>query len=185
MDHKYSAGLENVRLRPLRKEDIEKLRIWRNDPDISRFLSPIPYITENMQEKWFEKYLLDPDELIFAIEETDCLNRMVGSLSLYNFKDNEESFMKFVGIIIFINFVFLTFGVLTNSMLLSDRLKSMLYVFELFIIPYIYKNLRSRNQQILYISSIGVIMIIITICSLSPSLAYPYRSIFFKGHYIY
>ena len=104
---------------------------------------------------------------------------------LLNFKDNEESFMKFVGIIIFINFVFLTFGVLTNSMLLSDRLKSMLYVFELFIIPYIYKNLRSRNQQILYISSIGVIMIIITICSLSPSLAYPYRSIFFKGHYIY
>ena len=104
---------------------------------------------------------------------------------LLNFKDNEESFMKFVGIIIFINFVFLTFGVLTNSMLLSDRLKSMLYVFELFIIPYIYKNLRSRNQQILYISSIGVIMMIITICSLSPSLAYPYRSIFFKGHYIY
>ena len=57
MDHKYSASLDNVRLRPLKKEDIEKLRMWRNDPDISRFLSPIPYITENMQEKWFEKYL--------------------------------------------------------------------------------------------------------------------------------
>ena len=96
MDHKYSAGLENVRLRPLRKEDIEKVRIWRNDPDISRFLSPIPYITESMQEKWFEKYLLDPDEIIFAIEETDCLNRMVGSLSLYNFKDNEAEIGKIV-----------------------------------------------------------------------------------------
>lgn len=96
MDHKYRASLDNVRLRPLKKEDIEKLRIWRNDTDISRFLSPIPYITENMQEKWFEKYLLDPDEIIFAIEEADCLNRMVGSLSLYNFMDNEAEIGKIV-----------------------------------------------------------------------------------------
>ena len=51
MNHKYSASLDNVRLRPLKKEDIEKLRIWRNDPDISRFLSPIPYITEIMQSR--------------------------------------------------------------------------------------------------------------------------------------
>lgn len=96
MNHKYSASLDNVRLRPLKKEDIEKLRIWRNDPDISRFLSPIPYITEIMQEKWFEKYLRDPDEIIFAIEETDCLNRVVGSLSLYNFSNNEVEIGKIV-----------------------------------------------------------------------------------------
>ena len=38
-----------------------------------------------MQENWFQKYLENEQEICFAIEETKELNRIVGSVSLYNF----------------------------------------------------------------------------------------------------
>ena len=88
MKHNYCASYDNVRLRPLEKRDIESLRIWRNDKSKTQFLKPIIEITPEMQLEWFEKYLDNPDEIIFAIEETKDLNRMVGSVALYNFHGN-------------------------------------------------------------------------------------------------
>ncbi|MDO4323076.1 MAG: GNAT family N-acetyltransferase [Lachnospiraceae bacterium] len=87
MKHSYSAGVQNVRLRPLEERDIESLRIWRNDPEKTAFLRRIGEITPDMQKKWFEAYLENPDEITFAIEETQELHRLVGSVALYNFKD--------------------------------------------------------------------------------------------------
>lgn len=85
MDHNYSASYGNVRLRPLKREDIENLRVWRNDAVKTRFLRPIGHITPEMQEKWFENYLNNEQEIVFAIDEIQDLNRMVGSVSLYDF----------------------------------------------------------------------------------------------------
>lgn len=85
MNHNYGASYENVRLRPLKKEDIEKLRIWRNDASKTQYLRPIGEITPEMQERWYEDYFVNPDEIIFAIEENERLNRIVGSIALYNF----------------------------------------------------------------------------------------------------
>ena len=96
MDHSYSAAFDNVELRPLRKDDIEFLRNWRNDPINTRFLSKLPFITPEMQKKWFESYLSNDDEIIFAIVENQKLNRIVGSFSLYNFGENDVEFGKFL-----------------------------------------------------------------------------------------
>ena len=85
MDHNYHIEYENITLRPLIKSDIENLRIWRNDPQNNQYLSKIPYITEEMQSAWFERYLRNDDEICFAIVEHEALNRMVGSLSLHEF----------------------------------------------------------------------------------------------------
>lgn len=85
MNHKYGASYDNVRLRPLEKNDIENLRVWRNDKSKTQFLKPIGEITPEMQLEWFKKYLDNQDEITFAIEETKDLNRMVGSVTLYNF----------------------------------------------------------------------------------------------------
>lgn len=82
MKHEYSADYKNIALRPLGEGDIEFLRSWRNDPENTRFLSKIPYITPEMQKRWFESYLQDPDELCFAII---LAGRVIGSLSLYEF----------------------------------------------------------------------------------------------------
>lgn len=87
MQHNYHAYFQNIRIRPLEKSDIEILRIWRNDTSKTKYLRPIGKITPQMQEKWYETYLRNPDEIAFAIDETENLNRMVGSLFLYNFKE--------------------------------------------------------------------------------------------------
>ena len=88
MDHNYECRQENIYLRPLRHSDIEYLRTWRNNPDNTIYLNQIPYITEEMQEKWFARYLEDKDELTFAIVEDHVLQRIVGSLSLCNIEDD-------------------------------------------------------------------------------------------------
>ena len=88
MRHNYMAYYDNVQLRPLEKADIENLRIWRNDASKTKYLRKIAEITPEMQEKWFEKYLENADEIIFAIVETKQLKRMVGSVALYNFNDD-------------------------------------------------------------------------------------------------
>lgn len=85
MRHNYGAICQNVKLRPLEQGDIEWLRIWRNDDSQTRFLRRLDEITPQMQEKWFEKYLGNSAEIIFAIEEIEQLNRLVGSVALYNF----------------------------------------------------------------------------------------------------
>lgn len=86
MNHNYYGRYENIELRPLEKEDLEKLREWRNDSDNSKYLRQIGYITEEMQKKWFFNYLNDNDIVTFAICETKKLGRIVGSVSIYNFR---------------------------------------------------------------------------------------------------
>lgn len=85
MKHNLRAEYMDVRLRPLEKKDIEQLRVWRNDTEKTQFLRNIGEITPEMQNKWYEAYLQNQDEIVFAIEETSELKRMVGSVALYNF----------------------------------------------------------------------------------------------------
>lgn len=96
MKHQYKLSISNVNVRPLKKEDIEYLRKWRNDPSNTRFLRKIPYITKEQQEAWFLSYLDDENEIIFAIDETCEVKRIVGSASLYNFNANEVEFGRFL-----------------------------------------------------------------------------------------
>lgn len=84
MNHGLGVQFKNVALRPLAHTDIESLRVWRNDVSNVKFLTPVPYITAEMQETWFQKYLADEDNYTFAVDETKELNRIVGSMSLYN-----------------------------------------------------------------------------------------------------
>lgn len=88
MKHNFSASYQNIALYPLRQKDIENLRVWRNDTIATRFLKPIGSITPEMQQKWFDEYLEDKNQIIFSIYETEKLNRMIGSVALYNFDQN-------------------------------------------------------------------------------------------------
>lgn len=88
MKHNYQINYENITLRPLVRDDIENLRNWRNDPKNTLYLRKIPFITKEMQESWFERYLCNDNELCFAVVENKVLNRVVGSLSLHEFVDD-------------------------------------------------------------------------------------------------
>ena len=96
MEHKHCAEYEHIRLRPLGINDIELLRKWRNDAAYSKFLRPIGTITAEMQRAWFDKYLSDPSNITFAIEEIRDLNRVVGSVSLYDFDGTSAEVGKIV-----------------------------------------------------------------------------------------
>ncbi len=94
MNHKYCAKYKNVKLRPLERNDIEQLRVWRNDYSKTKYLRKIELITPEKQLEWYESYLSNPDEIIFSIIETQQLKRIVGSIALYNFKDGQAEVGK-------------------------------------------------------------------------------------------
>lgn len=87
MEHNFQATYGHVRIRPLEEKDIELLRIWRNDPNKTQYLRKIGEITPEMQKAWFDRSQKNPDEVLFAIDEIQDLNRMVGSVALYHFQD--------------------------------------------------------------------------------------------------
>lgn len=43
----------NIRLRRITFDDIEVIRIWRNDPSVRKHMAFKKYITQQMQQKWF------------------------------------------------------------------------------------------------------------------------------------
>ncbi|MCL2839402.1 MAG: GNAT family N-acetyltransferase [Defluviitaleaceae bacterium] len=86
MKHKIKASYKNVLLRALTVEDLELMRIWRNETQVD-FLRKIDTITPEMQQEWFKRDNENIECCTFGIEEVDELNRLVGSVALYNFKD--------------------------------------------------------------------------------------------------
>ena len=88
MKHRYCAESEAILIRPLAKGDLEYLRSWRNDEKLSTYLRSIPYITEDAQLKWFDKYLGDNNTVFFTIVDKER-KVTVGSAALYNF-DNDS-----------------------------------------------------------------------------------------------
>lgn len=96
MKHYLGAEYQHVRIRPLRESDIESLREWRNNQDMSTFLRSVGTITPEMQKRWYENYLEDETIVTFAIEETQKIHRMVGSVAIYNFDGDTAEVGKIV-----------------------------------------------------------------------------------------
>ena len=95
MEHKYAAKYSDTYLRPLIRDDLENLRAWRNDRNATKYLRHIDYITRQMQTDWYESYLSNESELIFAIVEDSDLHRMVGSVAVYGI--NREAHTAEIG----------------------------------------------------------------------------------------
>ena len=84
MNHQYCAEYARIRLRPLHIHDIERLRKWRNDAQLSRYFTPMPYITRAMQSEWYHNYLEKEDTIFFAVEDKED-GKMMGTVALYDF----------------------------------------------------------------------------------------------------
>jgi len=96
MKHTLSAVFKNVRLRPVREEDLEPLRLWRCDEKATKYLTKIDHITPKKQREWFESDNANQHCYTFAIEETQTLKRMVGSVALYNIDGFFANFGRFL-----------------------------------------------------------------------------------------
>lgn len=91
MKHSYSASYQYARIRQIEEKDLESLRIWRNNKALSRYLRKTGEITPEMQRKWYQDYLTDDNIISFAIEETETLKRIVGSVAIYDFNGVESN----------------------------------------------------------------------------------------------
>jgi len=92
MRHNIELSYENIKLTSIRLEDIDKLRSWRNNAELTPYLSKIDYITKDMQLAWYNKDLENQDCYSFAIYETQELQSVIGSVALYNFNGNTAEF---------------------------------------------------------------------------------------------
>lgn len=93
MEHGYYADLDALHIRPLDKKDLEALRSWRNNEQISRFFRKINYITSIQQQQWFQRYLKEPNIYYWAITEGE---KTIGSLSLYDVEKSTGEIGKFM-----------------------------------------------------------------------------------------
>ena len=93
MEHKYCAEYREITLRPLHERDLDVLRQWRNDKNISKFLRPLPEITEEAQLKWYHDYLQDKSIIFFVIEH---LRITTGTIAVYNIRNHEAEIGKIV-----------------------------------------------------------------------------------------
>lgn len=67
---------DNIYLCPVEREDLEQLRIWRNQPYFRKHFREYREISKAMQEKWYEtKVLNDTTTIMFSV-------RMVGTEEL-------------------------------------------------------------------------------------------------------
>ena len=56
---------------PLRSEDLELVREWRNSPEVSQYMYTENFISKEQQEKWFEKIQQDESSKYWMIKYED------------------------------------------------------------------------------------------------------------------
>jgi len=86
-----NINYENITLTSISESDLELLRTWRNDKQLCKYLRDIGYISKQDQYNWYLKQKEDKDVITLAIHETKELNRLVGSISLYDIKPNNTA----------------------------------------------------------------------------------------------
>jgi len=94
MKHNHMIEYDGIKLRPLENDDLELLRGWRNQVSIRKCFIDQTIIESEQQLKWYQRYLDNPSDIFFIIEETRRLQRPVGAASLYqiNYESSNAEF---------------------------------------------------------------------------------------------
>ena len=78
----FFEGLDLI-LRPLEVFDIESLRILRNQPQNRKWFIFDGEISQEQQLQWYEKYLITPDDYMFAVCLRHEPNNFLGAIAIY------------------------------------------------------------------------------------------------------
>jgi RimJ/RimL family protein N-acetyltransferase len=79
MWHTDEIAAFNVQLKPLRAEDLDQLRLWRNSPEVSSQMLDQTEISPERQQQWFERVSSDRRQMQFVIYYK---NQQVGACNL-------------------------------------------------------------------------------------------------------
>ena len=86
-----NMNFNNVNIQPIRIEDIELMRKWRNNENDKGVFFNNKYITKEEQEIWYEKYKNNINDKMFMIYYDEI---PVGTIALYNI-DFENNIAEF------------------------------------------------------------------------------------------
>ena len=80
-------------------ESIEKLRQWRNNPNLRKYFRTSKEITKPMQADWYKRSCLNPNQVDFEIHELES-GRLIGHCGLYyiDFISRKAEFAIYIGI---------------------------------------------------------------------------------------
>lgn len=84
MDHNFSCEYKRVILKPIKRGDIEQVRVLRNNPQIRRWFNYSEEISKENQLKWYEKYLSDPTDYMYAVFLRNDPSKLIGTYASYN-----------------------------------------------------------------------------------------------------
>ncbi len=87
MEHNYNHSYNHIRISPLKKENIEDMRILRNKHRLCFVFSEL--ITSDAQNKWYNSYLKKSNDYVFSVYFN---NIWIGVCSIYNITDNIAEF---------------------------------------------------------------------------------------------
>jgi RimJ/RimL family protein N-acetyltransferase len=82
MNHSYSLKCDNLKLVPLSAAESEKYRLLRNQAEIRKWFEYKGKISKEQQNKWFDKYLDNQSDIMFAIMSEN--GAFLGCNSIYN-----------------------------------------------------------------------------------------------------
>lgn len=87
MNHNFTCGYGRVLLRPLTAEGSERLRQIRNKPEIRKWFISTAQISKEAQQKWYEKYLQDPTDFMYAVYLKSDPQTLIGSYADYHYDE--------------------------------------------------------------------------------------------------
>ena len=82
MKHNHVFEYGRIILMPLEKADIEELRILRNSQ--KQFFISRHEIDSGAQEQWYEKYLKNPEDIMFKVVKKEKPEEFIGAIALYD-----------------------------------------------------------------------------------------------------
>ena len=97
MKHCYELKSKKIILKPLEKEDIEMLRVLRNQA--SKCFVTQKYITREQQQQWYKTYLEKQNDYMFKVVLCSNPDEFVGAVALYDI-DKKKGTAEFGRIIV-------------------------------------------------------------------------------------
>lgn len=92
MKHNYQYDGAELLLRPLGENDIEPLRILRNQPENRKWFFGSGETTQEAQKAWYERYLQKENDYMFAVFLPQAPETFVGAAALYGYDPSDNSF---------------------------------------------------------------------------------------------
>ena len=97
MKHCYELKSKKIFLKPLEKEDIEMLRVLRNQA--SKFFITQKLISKEQQQQWYKTYLEKQNDYMFKVVLCSNPDEFVGAVALYDI-DEEKRDAEFGRIVV-------------------------------------------------------------------------------------